>query len=345
MSDERSSAILCTCHEPFRETPPAETQQPFCGLLPGLKRRSKDSLGLAFDAQKAAAEAYVKEHGGEIIGEYEEIETGKDCQRKEILKSHHAREPLVCNAPHRKTRPTCQKCLVHEYADGIRHRLRRLRQPAGVEADDPYPRGRRPRRRPGWFPNARETPLRPTRPVAGFLARLRFGTKRRGRKNRRRPDSEQQRERNVEVAFAAYDESPAHRAATFAGRGLSFQRIANTPQRAGIPYSADRKRMEQDPSQAAVWIGCREEQGRKAIPTPFLLSFLNCDRQRRIGSHLASSAKTRKRKARRGDFLEDSAEKQLAENNAKGLMHAEKYISPGGHLTFLAGHCRNSGHS
>ena len=48
---------------------------------------NKVSRALAWQAQKAAAEAYVKERGGEIIGEYQEVETGKDCKRPEIMKA------------------------------------------------------------------------------------------------------------------------------------------------------------------------------------------------------------------------------------------------------------------
>jgi DNA invertase Pin-like site-specific DNA recombinase len=48
---------------------------------------NRQAHGLGLDAQKAAAEAYIKEHGGEIIGEYQEVETGKDCKRPEIMKA------------------------------------------------------------------------------------------------------------------------------------------------------------------------------------------------------------------------------------------------------------------
>ena len=52
-----------------------------------VSTQKQGQSGLGLHAQKAAAEAYVKERGGEIIGEYEEIETGKNCQRQEILKA------------------------------------------------------------------------------------------------------------------------------------------------------------------------------------------------------------------------------------------------------------------
>ena len=52
-----------------------------------VSTKQQGQSGLGLDAQKAAAEAYVKEHGGEIIGEYQEVETGKDCKRPEIMKA------------------------------------------------------------------------------------------------------------------------------------------------------------------------------------------------------------------------------------------------------------------
>jgi DNA invertase Pin-like site-specific DNA recombinase len=52
-----------------------------------VSTRQQGQSGLGLEAQKAAAEAYVKERGGEIIGEYHEVETGKDCQRPEIMKA------------------------------------------------------------------------------------------------------------------------------------------------------------------------------------------------------------------------------------------------------------------
>ena len=52
-----------------------------------VSTKQQGQSGLGLDAQKAAAEAYVREHGGEIIGEYQEVETGKDCKRPEIMKA------------------------------------------------------------------------------------------------------------------------------------------------------------------------------------------------------------------------------------------------------------------
>ena len=52
-------------------------------------RTPQQGLGraLAWKPRRAAAEAYVKERGGEIIGEYREVETGTNCERPEIMKA------------------------------------------------------------------------------------------------------------------------------------------------------------------------------------------------------------------------------------------------------------------
>lgn len=43
--------------------------------------------GLGLDAQKFAAEAYVAQHNGTIVGTYVEVESGKDSTRPEIIKA------------------------------------------------------------------------------------------------------------------------------------------------------------------------------------------------------------------------------------------------------------------
>jgi hypothetical protein len=52
-----------------------------------VSTKQQDQSGLGLDARRSAAEAYVKEHGGEIIGEHQEVETGKDSKRPEIMKA------------------------------------------------------------------------------------------------------------------------------------------------------------------------------------------------------------------------------------------------------------------
>ena len=49
------------------------------------KRQGESGLGL--DAQREAAESYVRQQGGKIIAEYQEVETGKKCRRPEIIKA------------------------------------------------------------------------------------------------------------------------------------------------------------------------------------------------------------------------------------------------------------------
>ena len=52
-----------------------------------VSTKMQGESGLGLEAQRTAAEAYVKQHDGEITGEYQEVETGKDCQRLEIMKA------------------------------------------------------------------------------------------------------------------------------------------------------------------------------------------------------------------------------------------------------------------
>ena len=50
-------------------------------------RVSTDEQNLGIDAQRATVENYVKTHGGEIIAEYEEKESGKNDNRAELQKA------------------------------------------------------------------------------------------------------------------------------------------------------------------------------------------------------------------------------------------------------------------
>ena len=52
-----------------------------------VSTRQQGESGLGLDAQKAAAEAYAKQCGGNIVGTYLEVETGKGCKRPEIMKA------------------------------------------------------------------------------------------------------------------------------------------------------------------------------------------------------------------------------------------------------------------
>lgn len=52
-----------------------------------VSTRRQGESGLGLEAQRAAAEAYVAQQGGTILAEYQEVETGKNCRRPEILKA------------------------------------------------------------------------------------------------------------------------------------------------------------------------------------------------------------------------------------------------------------------
>jgi DNA invertase Pin-like site-specific DNA recombinase len=52
-----------------------------------VSTRQQGESGLGLAAQRAAAEAYVRQQGGTVIAEYEEIESGRNCKRPELLKA------------------------------------------------------------------------------------------------------------------------------------------------------------------------------------------------------------------------------------------------------------------
>ncbi len=81
-----------------------------------VSTRQQGESGLGLDAQKAAAEAYVKERGGEIIGEYQEVETGKDCKRPEIMKAILHANRSWATLGHRQIGSTRPECLAHNHA-------------------------------------------------------------------------------------------------------------------------------------------------------------------------------------------------------------------------------------
>ena len=52
-----------------------------------VSTRQQGESGLGLAAQRAAAETYVRQQGGAVIAEYEEIESGRNCKRPELLKA------------------------------------------------------------------------------------------------------------------------------------------------------------------------------------------------------------------------------------------------------------------
>jgi DNA invertase Pin-like site-specific DNA recombinase len=57
-------------------------------LRVSTSRQGQDGLGM--DAQRAAVEAFIRQHGGAIVGQYVEVESGKRSDRPELAKALEA---------------------------------------------------------------------------------------------------------------------------------------------------------------------------------------------------------------------------------------------------------------
>lgn len=52
-----------------------------------VSTKSQGISGLGLDAQRVAVEAYARSHGGRVVGEYTEVESGKNADRPELLRA------------------------------------------------------------------------------------------------------------------------------------------------------------------------------------------------------------------------------------------------------------------
>jgi DNA invertase Pin-like site-specific DNA recombinase len=82
---EKLCSMVTTRFGKTRKQKPNDSKRFVVYYRVSTKQQGESGLGL--EAQKAAAEAYVTQHGGEIIGEYEEVETGKNCRRPAIMQA------------------------------------------------------------------------------------------------------------------------------------------------------------------------------------------------------------------------------------------------------------------
>lgn len=57
-----------------------------------VSTRRQEASGLGLEAQKFAAAEFVRQHHGTVLAQHQEIESGRKCQRSELLKAIlHAR--------------------------------------------------------------------------------------------------------------------------------------------------------------------------------------------------------------------------------------------------------------
>jgi DNA invertase Pin-like site-specific DNA recombinase len=196
-----------------------------------VSTKQQGESGLGLEAQRATAEAYIKQRGGTIIGEYQEVETGKDCRRPEIMKailhSLRSHSTLVIARLDRLARsvwltstllesgidfvacdnPTASRLTIHILA-AVAEEEARLISERTKNALAAY--------------KARGGQLGPT------TFKNREGWRAKQREARKRATL-----RNSEVAFAAYDEvRPIMR--NLRSQGLSFQRIADALNKQGF---------------------------------------------------------------------------------------------------------------
>ena len=213
-----------------------------------VSTKQQGESGLGLDAQKAAAEAYIKQHGGEIIAEYEEIESGKDCKRPKIMK------------------PSCmQPILGHAWSSPRLDRLARnvlassstLMECNGIDfvaCDNPtasrltiHILAAVAEEEAGLISERTKAALQAYKARGGVLGRrvFRIG-------DAWQPKQEQSRKlatlRNAEIAAAAYEEVRPI-ILSLRSQGRSFQAIADELNRLG-PSDANRENVEQVASEA-----------------------------------------------------------------------------------------------
>ena len=203
---------------------------------------------------------------------------------------------------HCQAGPTRQKCLAHQHADGVRHRLRSLRQPDGITTDNPYPRRRRRRGSPIDFRTHESRPCGLQGPWRGlgtgdFSQQTRMESK-------AGTISPTGHANGIRKSPLPPTTKSAPSCKIFAVRGYRFRAIADALNKQGFRTRTDRQRMEQDPGQTSRG-SVVVRQSRRTIPTFFLLLSLNCDPSRRIRSHRASLPQRGKGKARRGGLTHD----------------------------------------
>jgi DNA invertase Pin-like site-specific DNA recombinase len=189
-----------------------------------VSTKQQGESGLGLDAQRAAAEAYVKQHGGEIIGEYQEVETGKNCRRPEIMKAIlHANRSwatLVITKLDRLARnvwltSTLMESGIDFVACDNPHATRLTIHILAAVAEEEA----------RLISERTKAALRAFRLRGGRLGPTTF-TNREEWKPRQEEARKRATQRNIEIATAAYDEVRPL-IVSLRGQGRSFQAIAD----------------------------------------------------------------------------------------------------------------------
>jgi DNA invertase Pin-like site-specific DNA recombinase len=189
-----------------------------------VSTKQQGESGLGLEAQRAAAEAYVKQHDGEIIGEYEEVETGKNCKRPEIMRAilhaNRSRATLVIAKLDRLARSVWLTCTLLEagvdfVACDNPHATRLTIHILSAVAEEET----------RLISERTKNALAAYKARGGQLGPATFKN-REGWRAKQQTARQRATLRNSEVAFVAYDEvRPIIH--NLRGQGLSFQRIAD----------------------------------------------------------------------------------------------------------------------
>ena len=196
-----------------------------------VSTKQQGESGLGLEAQRAAAEAYVKQHGGEIIGEYQEVETGKNCKRPEIMRAilhaNRSRATLVIAKLDRLARSVWLVCTLLE---------------AGVDfvaCDNPHATrltihiiASVAEEESRLISERTKAALRAYQARGGQLGPVTFKD-RAGWQSKQERSRQRATQQNSEVAFVAYDEvRPIIH--NLRSQGLSFQKIADALNKQGF---------------------------------------------------------------------------------------------------------------
>ena len=107
-----------------------------------VSTRKQGESGLGLEAQQACVADYARYGQHEIIAAYQEVETGKRADRPELAKAIAHAKRAKATLVIAKLDRLAQERPLPQRSDGVRGRVRVLRQPACQPTDSAHPGGR-----------------------------------------------------------------------------------------------------------------------------------------------------------------------------------------------------------